>query len=704
MLSGTEMFSDLSFHIPMVDWARNQILTGHLPWDGWFPNLSLGASQFHRYESLPYIVTAFFAIPFGAKWPVLVSLYLLYALWPVCIYWTARLFDRGVGESLAAAIIAPLIAVSFNVPALSGFGFDAVSYFSTGLWPQLWAAWLLPIALGLVWRMMDGRTGVMWPALVIAATICSDTMFGYFVLILVIPVVLARPRLLLKKIPHVVLTLAGGLAIASWFLAPVISDTPFIPAYSGIAFDSFGFGKAMQLLFTGQLLDGQHLAEPVLQPLRANVPFPLQWDPGQLQVISALAALGIIITALRWRRETSGRALLLCMLVCFIGFVGPASIPVLHWLPFSRGVEFFRFGALIQLFGIYLAGVAAWWAAVKLYAWLGRMGSLPETVRVAVVGVVALGAAISPVAARSGYASAFANLIDIQIAADNSYQKQNLDSLVAFARDHGPGRIWGTPTSVGDVPVFTVLAYEEVDQVGYELTVQTLTGGTEVDFDRYTDTTKPGAFHAFFIRYLLLPDNLNIIAPAHLLKDAPPFALYEVEGSPTNYVTVVDTVGPPVTGVNNLNIGDKMIPILNGDDLQKDRYHTVEFNSIPAAGSSWTGSAPPTGAAGSVLNETNDLENGHVTATVNAARSAVALLSASWDNRWTATVDGVTVTPQFIAPSLVGVAVPSGTHQVEFRYAPYPYYWFWGLIGLLTVAGLFWVDRRFSQLVPGAGE
>jgi hypothetical protein len=47
-----------------------------------------------------------------------------------------------------------------------------------------------------------------------------------------------------------------------------------------------------------------------------------------------------------------------------------------------------------------------------------------------------------------------------------------------------------------------------------------------------------------------------------------------------------------------------------------------------------------------------------------------------------------------MAPSLVGVDVPVGVHNVEFRYKPYPWYPLLIAIGLLTLAALILIPRR----------
>jgi hypothetical protein len=81
-----------------------------------------------------------------------------------------------------------------------------------------------------------------------------------------------------------------------------------------------------------------------------------------------------------------------------------------------------------------------------------------------------------------------------------------------------------------------------------------------------------------------------------------------------------------------------------------------------------------------------------------AARPAVVILRSSFDPRWEVTVDGEPVAPKMVAPSLVGVSVPTGEHAVVFRYRSFPRYDLLLVIGAMALVGL-WVGPR---LVTGS--
>ena len=150
--------NDNAVHLSMVRWAIARMQGGHLPFDGWFPNLGLGSPLFHHYQSLPHILTGVLGLAVGSDRAFFGSLYLLLATWPVSVYLGARLFGWERWVAAAAAAVSTLLV------SAPGYGYELGSYTWSGygLWSQLWAMWLLPPALALGWRAVAavalGRT------------------------------------------------------------------------------------------------------------------------------------------------------------------------------------------------------------------------------------------------------------------------------------------------------------------------------------------------------------------------------------------------------------------------------------------------------------------------------------------------------------------------------------------------------------------
>ena len=78
-----------------------------------------------------------------------------------------------------------------------------------------------------------------------------------------------------------------------------------------------------------------------------------------------------------------------------------------------------------------------------------------------------------------------------------------------------------------------------------------------------------------------------------------------------------------------------------------------------------------------------------------ANRSAVVVLKATYDPGWRVTVDGKRARTVMMAPSIVGVEVGPGQHQIRFSYRSYSHYPLLLIIGVLTLLALgMWPERR----------
>ena len=108
-LTGVPYLDDSSVHEQMVRFAVRRLQAGHLPLTSWFPYLGLGSPQFLHYQSLPAMLTGTLGLATGGNAAFRITLYLMLSLWPLSVYWSARLFDLGRPVSLLTAAAAPLL-------------------------------------------------------------------------------------------------------------------------------------------------------------------------------------------------------------------------------------------------------------------------------------------------------------------------------------------------------------------------------------------------------------------------------------------------------------------------------------------------------------------------------------------------------------------------------------------------------------------
>ena len=111
----------------------------------------------------------------------------------------------------------------------------------------------------------------------------------------------------------------------------------------------------------------------------------------------------------------------------------------------------------------------------------------------------------------------------------------------------------------------------------------------------------------------------------------------------------------------------RSIPLLNSGLAQAGDYLRVAYGQAGGREPRLLRPSPAT-PAGTVLAESDKLQQGLVAASVRMRRAGVVVLSASFDPGWTATVDGRRQRTEMVAPALVATTVPAGTHRVIFRY------------------------------------
>ncbi|MGA2521860.1 MAG: hypothetical protein ABSG81_13715 [Acidimicrobiales bacterium] len=650
---------DSSVHEQMVRFATTRLQAGHLPLTSWFPYLGLGSPQFLHYQSLPAMLTGALGLATGADAAFRITLYLLLALWPVPVFFAARLFGLGRGAAALSAACAPFLV------SAAGVGYEPKAYvwIGYGVWAQLWAAWTLPLAWAFSWRAMTSRRAVLPAAVLVALTMAFHFETGYLALIPLVFLPFLVPGSWWPRLRRAAVVAAGGLLVAAWAVVPLLAQGRFAATNeilaNGPLENGYGAKQVTAWLVGGRLLDDY-----------------------RLPVVTVLAAVGLVACVWRWRTQAAGRALVtlgaMSLLLSF-GRTTFGSLTVL--LPGSKDIFMRRFMMGVQLSALLLAGVGgvAVVGALRavmtrrrpaMAARLARPGLRPVLIGTAFVVTVA---ALAPAWTQlDTFAADNAQDIGVQRGADGT-QGAEVNRLVAFVQGHGGGRVyagmpsnWGADFSVGAVPVFKYLEDRDVDEVGYTLRTASLMTDPEYFFDE----ADPGDFALFAVRYMILPDGHPPPVPARLVMRAGPYLLWVLPGR--GYVRVVDTVG--VLSADRSDVGRMSVPYLRSVLPGNGYYLTVAYGGAAPAGLSTSDVRALSGPAGAVRTEVDDLPDGSVSATVVARRSADVVLSASFDPGWTALVDGRRAHVVMLAPALPAVEVGPGTHVVSFRYGGFGLY------------------------------
>jgi hypothetical protein len=687
---------DSSVQEEMVRSANALLRLGHDPLVSWFPYLGLGSPQFLHYQSLPAMLTGLVGIATGPDVAFRWSLYLLWCLWPVAIFLAAKTFGMSRWACAAAAAVSPLLA---SVPGV-GYEQKAYIWIGWGVWAQLWASWALPFAWAFTWRAISDRRFTL-PAVVaimLTAALHYETGYLAFLPLAILPFLV--PSDLLRRLGRAAVVAAGAVIAAAWVLVPLVILGKWASVnealQGGPLVNGYGARQEMSWVLTGRLLDNGH--------------FP---------VVSLLAAAGVVVAVARWRSQPIGRALLaLACLGLVLSFGRTTFGSLVRILPGSTDIFFRRFALGAQLGAIFLAGLGAATLAALARRALGMLAERLHNERLArarwlPVAVVSLAGAaylIPSWNALVAYDSSNSSSVQRQRAAE-SVADPHILPLVDYTLAHGGGRVyaglpsnWGSSFTVGEVPVYEFLASQDVDEVGFTLRTASLMTGPEFDFDE----NQPGDYTLFGIRYLILPRFRSAPVAAQLVMSNGSYSLYEIPSD--GYLSVVETVG--TITADRADVAAVTAQYLRGNAATEGRYLTV----------GWAGATPPSpsapaggagsGSPGSVVSSSVDLAAGQAEATVQAARPAVVVLSASYDPGWTASVDGRPSSTEMIAPAIVGVEVPAGRHQVTFRYVGYRWYGeLWALalldlllLGLLTTPAWSRLSASYLRRRPETGR
>jgi hypothetical protein len=656
---GVAYLDDSSLHEQMVRFATAQLRAGHLPLTSWFPFLGEGSPQFLHYQSLPAILTGALGLLTGPDVAFRWTLYLLLSLWPISVYLSARAFGAGRPAAAASAAMAPFLM------SVTGVGYEQHAYLWTGfgVWTQLWASWTLPLAWGWSWRAIRDGRGYRRAVLLTALTVALHFETGYLALsvLLVWPLVAGRP--LVARLRRAAVILGGSLLASAWVIVPLVAQRRWAavnePLQGSGLVNGYGARLVLDWLVSGQLL-----------------------DHGRLPVVTVFAALGFGLAWLAWSSDTGARALLAALAVCLLFAFGRTTFGSLaEVIPGGADLFFRRFMMGVQLAALLLAGRGAAWLAARCVRLLeARVPRWPPGLSPAAVLVAAI-AVLAPAWLQLGaYDRQDTAAIAAQRRADNT-EGADVDRLIAVIERDGGGRAyagmpsnWGQDFTVGAVPVFKYLESRDVDEVGYTLRTASLMTGPEYFFD----DRDPSGYRLFGIRYLILPAGDQPPVRARLAMRSGPYRLWTIDGA--GYVQAGRIVGE--ISANRTNVGARSVRLLGSGLAADGAYLGVRYGS-GGAGDGRLPTLPSQSSAGAVRAEHTGLDDGEAVATVRMRRPGVAVLSASYDPGWTATVNGRRRPTRMVAPALVAVDVPAGTDHVVFRfhgYGDYP--------ALLALSGL----------------
>jgi hypothetical protein len=655
----------------MVDAAEH----GDNPLDFWSAETSLGVPLARFYQPLAHFMVAGVYFALGktvSLWTVFLwARYLSIVLLPVPFYLAACWLELPPLTAAATAMLMPLIAG----PGPGQLGIDLRSWIGFGLFPQAVGASLLLISLGLSFKAIRTGKHVTAAGALIGVTLLAHLIYGWMgALTACLIAVMPDPKVArIVRIQRILKMGVSAALVAAFQLIPLVTDGYLInrsrsePAEK---YDSFGAGKVLQWLFSGQLMDHDHLP-----------------------VLTLLAFFGAGLLFWRYRKtrklEAGHTFLLLAAAFWLLVFFGRPTWGVLmNLIGATSDLHLHRVLGAVQVFLLFLAAIGL----AHLWAEAARRWH-PAAAVALTAGLLAV-----PVVERVKWIDSHTELEEVTAAKIRS-DGSTLDRAIALARQRG-GRVfaglrgtWGPRFALGRSPVYEFLTLSLTPTITDAYNQTALPSDLIGRFNQF----KASEYRVFNIRTVLTIPEPG--APPFLkpLGDMGHFRMFDAPGE--GYFGLVDVVAAADTTRDNFF--DLCDPWLQGDWPEKNQYIMLDFHGeAPKELARVTPGFLPSLAspAGYPGNARNERQSGQVyEADLEVLRPAWVLFRMTYHPAWRVLVDGRPVKTAMLSPGLLGAQVVAGQHHILCRYDPGNLKWFlliagWGL--MLLMLGLeFYMGR-----------
>jgi hypothetical protein len=667
LLDAAPDVNDDVFHFGLIKHISAAWDSGDDPLDTWVGDWGQGFPVLRYYQHLPHLAVVLCHRLLGRT----VSLHtvfdgmtlLLIVLMPLAFYAGCRLLGAQRVTAACVALLVPLLGADPSQHHFLGFQARSFLWSGGGLFTQLAAMVLLPLALGATSRAaLEGRRYAPAVAL-LGATWLSHLVLGYVACLLSLVVAL-RPEASgqrLRVLLRLGLVFAGVAVVAAYLLVPSLIESRWLarsiwePAEY---WDSYGARRVLVSLVTGDLLDGR-----------------------RLPVITLLAGAGVALAVRVMRRDRRGgeagfavAALGTFVLGLLLYFGRPTWGPLLGLLPFSGNLPWHRLICAVQFGGVLLAGFA-----LSRLAMLRRW--LPARMHVAGVAAAAL-ALLAPAIAATVTGALQDTRWRREAGARDAAVRSTLEAAFADFRSLDaatPGRgyagtswDWGRKFEFGGGPVYHRWSGEGLPAISYMYHTMGLCSDLEPSFD----PRRRDHYELFDVRYLLAPDwtRLPAFASRRLAASGLVSGLVDTQG----YFGVVGSAAfyayrsgqsVQLRAMNRAFItgrwhGSRRFVRIGWQD--GDAPTTGEMLIATDADHAFDRAPDGKAPGGRVL--TSNGRGDHYQARVRLDDPGFVLFRMTFHPNWHARIDGRPAPIAMLSPGYVGIAASPGEHAIEMDY------------------------------------
>ncbi len=659
----------------------------------WNTDYYFGFPLFFFYAPLPYVLLASLSLltAFDALLLVKLSIVLLFSFFPLVMYLAARLMELEEKYALCIAVF------STTLSSVTVFGLEYYAFFATGLFSQLWATVLFPLAFAFSYRYFILKKGnPFYPVFFLFLTFVSHLLIGFiagmsagllFLLMLLFQT--ERKKLLWNG---AIIFLFFFLSI-SGFLIPYLLNQDY---FGNITADlqqkeqGFGFVQTISLLLDGELLD-------------YSVSF------SRVPILTFLFFFGTLASFFRKEFCEKYRMLSLFLFIAFlfslIAVAGKTSFPLLGKIPVLSTLQTFRFIFLFHFVSLFYIGLALWGLWTLFERW--NQPSLFFIILLIITAPVFY--------ERMQTFKKYSITYDLFTEPDYSdpdywrvvtaIKESTLHMRTSIHSSTGlldrPQQLQALPILTGK-PIFvstsigahdTLSAYYAELPLPYELAdlfaVDFLIEGKEKNLTLVTTKEPTGYFSVVSVPFSIDARALDAreLIVAWIFSNAS-IAGHYLEIESTESPIVITNIQENEHFVELTEIGTDFAHRIHGQILLENaplvtivlpdaEFETYSYDYFQAYAATHTSRN-----CGTVQNET--YARGYYTATVFVPEEDCFLLfKMSYHPEWKVFVDGKEEQLRMLSPSFMGVAVHAGTHDVVFSYEV-----FWYRI-VLFIVGIF---------------
>jgi hypothetical protein len=659
----TYSINDEVLHLTATKEASSALHQNLDPTDFWFTRIGLGFPIFHYYQFLPHLILAGLDQVTSSFLPLPrlfdISRYLLLVFFPLSIFWAMRRF----GFDYEAAGLSSLIASLLSTNALYGIEYRSYLWRGFGLYTQLWAMFLLPLALAEIYRTIKNEGSWFWPVFLSALVLLSNLIYGYILVVTAILFIFLKPDIheIFSRFKRLAGIFICTVLVTACFFVPFILDLSFLNR-SGwedpVKYNSYGAFEVLKNLFTGNL-----------------------FDYGRLPILTLLFFLAAVIVITQWKKEKY-RLLLVVTLFWLLVYFGRASWgDLVNILPFSQDLHFQRFIGGFQLGAVMVIG-----AGLSLtWQWIEKNSLKNYSVKIVILAGILVLLILSPVFLERAHF--YEQNTQVKIENQNAFlsKSKEISEITETIHNLPPGRVYaGLPADYGNdphekigiVPLYAIVPQQGFDSFGYAYYAFPLSTDVRLNFNN----TRIEQYNLYNIRYILLPKTWTPPDFYSKIREFEDFTLYRVPT--TGYFDLVDVPAifygdktgfyyPNTKWLSSFLPKQKQHPIIDLGNKPENIPGLPVFSFQEVDEKTLSNLIQVHHSGGEIYNE--NISTNQYRAQFVAIRESYLMLKTNYHPGLDVTLDDKKVVPVMLAPGFIGIKVEPGMHQVIFSYQPPSY-------------------------------